>query len=187
MMALSYQNWVNFRWINLWSTYRVFKVNDADIITLNAHKAPPQQSWDCICDAVCYLICFFERFTEQELHMNISIRTHVSRDTWTAHLLDVVVQSDDGKRAREIGTAGDRRARWSWFRDEALISGHLEIRRLIVLIKHLDVEIGERRQRMSVILLCLRKITQRNGWRTHTTPSVNPLLSWITAVAHTQE
>lgn len=96
--------------------------------------------------------------------------THIPQDMWkwlpsehkhrkraSPHLLDVVIQGDNGEGGGEIGTARDSCAQRSRFRDESMISGHLEVRRLIVLIKHLNVEIGKRWERVSIILLRLEK------------------------------
>lgn len=114
------------------------------------------------------LICFSKCSIEQELwltseehfytHTHTSLRTCendccLSRES--PHLLDVVIQGDNGEGGGEIGTARDSCAQRSRLRDESMISGHLEVRRLIVLIKHLNVEISERWERVSVILLCL--------------------------------
>lgn len=119
------------------------------------------------------LICFSKCSIEQELWLTSeehSIHTHTSlricendcrlstsTERETPHLFDVVIQGDNGEGGGEIGIARDSCAQRSRLRDESMISGHLEIRRLIVLIKHLNVEISERRKRVSVILLCLEK------------------------------
>lgn len=122
------------------------------------------------------LICFSKCSIEQELWLtseehfythtdtHISLRTcendcrlSTSTERETPHLLDVVIQGDNGEGGGEIGTARDSCAQRSRLRDESMISGHLEVRRLIVLIKHLNVEISEHRERVSVILLCLEK------------------------------
>ncbi len=107
------------------------------------------------------LICFSKCSIEQELWLtseehfythtvtHISLRTcendcrlSTSTERETPHLLDVVIQGDNGEGGGEIGTARDCCAQRSRLRDESMISGHLEIRRLIVLIKHLDVRLA---------------------------------------------
>lgn len=119
------------------------------------------------------LICFSKCSIEQELwltseehfYTHTSLRTCENdcrlstrkRKRASPHLLDVVIQGDNGEGGGEIGTARDSCAQRSRFRDESMISGHLEVRRLIVLIKHLNVEIGKRWERVSIILLRLEK------------------------------
>ena len=72
-----------------------------------------------------------------------------------SYLLDVIIEGDDGKRGCEIGVVGDGGAHWCWFADKAVVHGRLEVGRLIVLIKHLNVQISEGRERVSIVLFSL--------------------------------
>lgn len=75
------------------------------------------------------------------------------------YLLDVVIQSDDFQRGREVGTGGDSRTHRGGLAHVALIGGKLEIRRLVVLIQDLDNKVGKGRKAVTVVLFGLKTKT----------------------------
>lgn len=72
------------------------------------------------------------------------------------HLLHVVVQGDDVQRRRQAAVARYGGAHRRRLADVAMVTGLQEVGCLVVFVQHFDLEVGERWQGVSIVLLCLQ-------------------------------
>lgn len=72
-----------------------------------------------------------------------------------AHLLNVVIQGHDGQRRRQAGAGGDGGPHRRRLADVAMVTGLQEVGCLVIFIQNFDLEVGERRQRVTIVLLRL--------------------------------
>lgn len=76
---------------------------------------------------------------------------------YLTYIFYILVESYNSQRGGQIQTVGNSCSHWGRFQNIALITGHCEIRALIVLIQYFNMQTGKSRKRVAIVLFGLKK------------------------------